>query len=69
MRKAEGLIAGGDSSRSTQRLQDKIVTDLDKLIEEIRKRKKNQQASASGASGSQRSKIQQPSKPNESAAA
>jgi hypothetical protein len=67
MRQAEGLIAKGDSSRDTQQLQDRIVTDLDKLIEEIRKRKQQQQPSSSGSSGSQRSKISQPGKPADTA--
>jgi hypothetical protein len=60
MRDAEERIARGAVDDETQQLQQKIVADIETLIEEIKKQQKQQQQSSSGQKGSSRSQVRQP---------
>jgi hypothetical protein len=73
MREAERMMEGGKPGASGQKLhdkQDKIVTDLAKLIEEAKKNKKSQSSSSSSSKSSKqtasRDKTQQPKNSNPS---
>ena len=63
MREVETRLAGATSPEETKSLQDQIVADLAKLIEQTCRKKQCSSSSCSkpgGSSGSQRSKIDQP---------
>jgi hypothetical protein len=61
MRAVEDQIAKRDATEPTRKVQDGIVADLAKLIEQARRQKPQQGSSSSSSSGSGRSKIGGPS--------
>lgn len=62
MRDVEGLIARSQSGEGTQRAQKQIVADLDKLIQQARKRcKQSSSPNAQSQATASRTKVEQPS--------
>lgn len=66
MRDVEGLVAQAKAGRPTQELQDKIVADLERLLEAARKRQQQSNPS-SGSQSSSRQSASRPSRPGGSA--
>lgn len=58
MRSAQRLLAGRDASGGASRLQARIVQDLNELIDEVQRRRKQSQRGGKSSPGSQRSDAQ-----------
>lgn len=60
MREVEGRLTRSKSGNETRELQTKIVTDLDKMIEEALKQAKRSKSKSSGSSGGQQARRSKP---------